>query len=91
MGPGSNPFKDAERARATPHFDSEAHTRTHERQDERRWQRRRRAVDDEDIEFEPQASLGAHFLIVAGILGATVVAPMVYLQFLRLQRHKKEV
>ncbi|CEJ94268.1 hypothetical protein VHEMI09809 [[Torrubiella] hemipterigena] len=90
MGPGSNPFKDAEYVRSTPHFDKESHTKTHKAEDRRRWERRRRAVDEDGVEFEPQASLGAHFLIVAGILGATIVAPMVYLQFLRLERHKRE-
>lgn len=90
MGPGSNPFKDAEYVRSTPHFDKESHTKTHKAEDQRRWERRRRAVDEDGVEFEPQASLGAHFLIVAGILGATIVAPMVYLQFLRLERHKRE-
>ncbi|KAL7936923.1 DnaJ domain-containing protein [Trichoderma chlorosporum] len=88
MGPGSDPhhFRDQE----VPHFDKAGHTRTHERQDHRRWQRQRRAVGDDGIEFEPQTSLAGHFLIVAGILAATFLAPAVYLQFMRLGRQKQE-
>ncbi|PTB69783.1 DnaJ-domain-containing protein [Trichoderma citrinoviride] len=88
MGPGSSPFRQDDEV--PPHFDREGHTRTHERQDRRRWQRQRRAVGDDGIEFEPQTSLAGHFLIVAGILAATFVAPAVYLQFMRLGRRKKE-
>jgi hypothetical protein len=88
MGPGSDPFKN--RDEHVPHFDKAGHTRTHERQDHRRWQRQKRAVGDDDIEFEPQTSLAGHFLIVAGILAATFLAPAVYLQFMRLGRQKKE-
>lgn len=73
-----------------PHFDKAGHTRTHERQDHRRWQRQKRAVGDDGIEFEPQTSLAGHFLIVAGILAATFLAPALYLQFMRLGRQKKE-
>ncbi|KAF3076946.1 putative mannosyl-oligosaccharide alpha-1,2-mannosidase 1B [Trichoderma lentiforme] len=88
MGPGSDPhhFRD----QSVPHFDKAGHTRTHEREDHRRWQRQRRAVGDDGIEFEPQTSLAGHFLIVAGILAATFLAPAVYLQFMRLGRQKKE-
>ncbi|RFU74053.1 endoplasmic reticulum mannosyl-oligosaccharide 1,2-alpha-mannosidase [Trichoderma arundinaceum] len=88
MGPGSDPFK--HRDEHVPHFDKAGHTRTHERQDHRRWQRQKRAVGDDDIEFEPQTSLAGHFLIVAGILAATFLAPAVYLQVMRLGRQKKE-
>ncbi|KKP00822.1 hypothetical protein THAR02_07077 [Trichoderma harzianum] len=88
MGPGSDPhhFRD----QSVPHFDKAGHTRTHEREDHRRWQRQRRAVGDDGIEFEPQTSLAGHFLIVAGILAATLFVPAVYLQFMRLGRQKKE-
>ncbi|KHN95074.1 Glycoside hydrolase, family 47 [Metarhizium album ARSEF 1941] len=72
-----------------PHFDKRAHARTHRRQDERRWERRR-ALGDDDVEFEPQTSLAGHFLIVVGILAATMLAPLVYLQFVRLGRRKKQ-
>ena len=89
MGPGSSPFHHADDT-AAPHFDREGHTRTHQREDRRRWQRARRAYGDDDIEFEPQTSLAGHFLIVAGILGATFLAPFVYLQFMRLERRKKD-
>ncbi|KAL7799077.1 DnaJ domain-containing protein [Trichoderma ceciliae] len=88
MGPGSDPFKD--RDEHVPHFDKAGHTRTHQRQDHRRWQRQKRALGDDGIEFEPQTSLAGHFLIVAGILAATFLAPAVYLQFMRLGRQKKE-
>ncbi|UKZ46499.1 hypothetical protein TrVGV298_000704 [Trichoderma virens] len=88
MGPGSDPlhFRDQH----VPHFDKEGHTRTHERQDHRRWQRQKRAVGDDGIEFEPQTSLAGHFIIVAAILAATFLAPAIYLQFMRLGRQKKE-
>lgn len=87
MGPGDDPYGHREEV---PHFDKESHTRTHQRQDRRRWQRNRRAVGDDDVEFEPQMSLAGHFLVVAGILGATFLAPLVYLQFMRLGRKKKD-
>ncbi|KAL6878746.1 hypothetical protein J3F83DRAFT_711548 [Trichoderma novae-zelandiae] len=90
MGPGSSPFRDDDDRDVPPHFDRAGHTRTHERQDRRRWQRQRRAFGDDGIEFEPQTSLAGHFLIVAGILAATFVAPAVYLQFMRLGRRKQE-
>lgn len=89
MGPGSSPFGHADDV--PPHFDRGAHTRTHETEDRRRWQRSRRAVGDDDVEFEPQISLAGHFLIVAGILGATFLAPVVYLQFMRLGRRKRQL
>ncbi|OAA57686.1 Zn(2)-C6 fungal-type DNA-binding domain protein [Cordyceps fumosorosea ARSEF 2679] len=78
-----------------PHFDKEAHRRTHEHEDARRWARRRqraggRALDEEGVEFEPQASLGAHFAIVLGILGATVLVPVWYWNAVRGRRKTKE-
>ncbi|QPG96608.1 hypothetical protein C2857_004722 [Epichloe festucae Fl1] len=91
MGPGSNPFGATDRRDdSVPHFDTHGHTRTHRREDERRRWRRRRAMGDDDVEFEPQTSLGGHFLIVAGILGATFVAPLVYLQVSRLGRQERD-
>ncbi|KAM3441399.1 hypothetical protein MY4824_001523 [Beauveria thailandica] len=71
------------------HFDKEAHRRTHEREDRRRWARRRRALDEEGIEFEPQTSLGAHFAIVLGILGATVLVPVWYWNTVSGKRRKE--
>ncbi|KAH7326176.1 hypothetical protein B0I35DRAFT_127773 [Stachybotrys elegans] len=85
---GANPYSKWDEV---PHFDSAGHTRTHRRQDERRWERQRRAVDDDNVEFEPQMSLGGHFLMVAAILSATLIMPVVYLQFSRFSRRKKEV
>ena len=93
MGPGSNPFGAHRADDNVPHFDREGHTRTHTREDQRRSQRHRsrRALGDDDVEFEPQASLTGHFFIVAAILAATFVAPLVYLQLMRAgRRHKKE-
>ncbi|KAG6280441.1 hypothetical protein E4U48_007886 [Claviceps purpurea] len=81
MGFGSGPFSYA--SEPPPHFDREAHERTQRREDERRQRRARRAnraFGDEDEEFEPQVSLGGHFLIVAGILAVTFMGPFVYLQ-----------
>ncbi|KAG6085046.1 hypothetical protein E4U30_004876 [Claviceps sp. LM220 group G6] len=81
MGFGSGPFAYA--SEPPPHFDREAHERTQRREDERRQrraQRANRAFGDEDEEFEPQVSLGGHFLIVAGILAVTFMGPFVYLQ-----------
>lgn len=89
MGPGSNPFGAKRTDDEVPHFDREGHTRTHQRQDDRRYERRR-AMGDDDVEFEPQTSLTGHFFIVMGILAATFVAPLVYLQFMRLGRRKRE-
>lgn len=77
-----------------PHFDKAGHKRTHERQDERRHHQQgrstRRALGDDDVEFEPQTSMAGHFFIVAGILGVTFAAPLVYLQCMRLGRKEKK-
>ncbi|KAM3507463.1 hypothetical protein MY11210_007130 [Beauveria gryllotalpidicola] len=70
------------------HFDKEAHRRTHEKEDRRRRARRRRALDEEGVEFEPQTSLGAHFAIVLGILGATVLVPVWYWNTVSGKRRK---
>ncbi|KEY73718.1 hypothetical protein S7711_06294 [Stachybotrys chartarum IBT 7711] len=88
MGPGDDPFGHRD---DVPHFDKASHMRTHQRQDERRWRRQKRAFGDDDIEFEPQMSLAVHFLIVAGILGATFLLPFAYLQIVRSNRRKKEL
>jgi hypothetical protein len=88
MGPGSQPFGARRKDDEVPHFDKAGHTRTHQREDERRYERRR-AMGDDNIEFEPQASLTGHFFIVMGILAATFVAPLVYLQVMRLGRKKR--
>ncbi|KAG5931123.1 hypothetical protein E4U53_001937 [Claviceps sorghi] len=94
MGPGSDPFNFTARDSVPPHFDRDAHTRTHRREDDRREDRertrRRRALGDDDVEFEPQTSLAGHFFIVAGILGATFLAPLVYLQGRRLGRRERD-
>ncbi|KAF7535262.1 hypothetical protein G7Z17_g13233 [Cylindrodendrum hubeiense] len=87
MGPGGDPFGHQEEV---PHFDKQGHTRTHQRQDRRRWQRDRRALGDDDIEFEPQTSMAGHFFIVSGILVATILAPLVYIQVMRLGSGSKE-
>ncbi|KAG5928695.1 hypothetical protein E4U42_000124 [Claviceps africana] len=92
MGPGSDPFNFAAGDSVPPHFDRDAHARTHRREDDRREDRarRRRALGDDDVEFEPQTSLTGHFFIVAGILGATFLAPLVYLQGKRLSRQERD-
>ncbi|PFH61821.1 hypothetical protein XA68_16155 [Ophiocordyceps unilateralis] len=90
MGPGQYPFRFSEHDPIShpppPHFNRQAHTRTHEREDQRRWQRSRRsrASDLDGQEFEPETGPAGNFLIVATILGATLFAPFVYLQFSRL-------
>ncbi|EFY99512.1 glycoside hydrolase family 47 protein [Metarhizium robertsii ARSEF 23] len=89
MGPGSSPFGAGRPDDDVPHFDRRAHARTHQRQDERRYERRR-ALGDDDVEFEPQTSLAGHFFIIMGILAATMVAPLVYLQFMRLGRRNRD-
>ncbi|KID80290.1 Heat shock protein DnaJ, partial [Metarhizium brunneum ARSEF 3297] len=89
MGPGSSPFGAGRPDDDVPHFDRRAHARTHQRQDERRHERRR-AMGDDDVEFEPQTSLAGHFFIIMGILAATMVAPLVYLQFMRLGRRNRD-
>ncbi|KJZ78632.1 hypothetical protein HIM_02023 [Hirsutella minnesotensis 3608] len=88
MGPGSSPFHHPDLS--TPHFDKDSHTRTHKNQDRRRWQRSRRAMGDDDVEFEPQTSVAVHFLIVSCILGATILTPFVYLQMTSFGKRKKE-
>ena len=92
MGPGSDPFSHAF-SRDAPHFDTSAHKRTQEREDVRRSTRsttkRRRAVGDDDVEFEPQTSLAGHFLIVSGILAVTFLAPFLYLQTVGKKKRKK--
>ncbi|KAF7563007.1 hypothetical protein G7046_g1126 [Stylonectria norvegica] len=76
MGPGDDPYGHAE---GVPHFEPEraGHTRTHRHEDQRR--RQRRAMGDDDIDFEPQSTMG-HFFVVSGILAATILAPLVYIQ-----------
>lgn len=86
MGPGDDPFGHQEEV---PHFDKAGHTRTHRREDQRRKERQRRAVGDDDIEFEPQASITGHFFIISGILAATVLAPLIYIQLMSVGRRKK--
>ncbi|KAH6899795.1 hypothetical protein B0T10DRAFT_468750 [Thelonectria olida] len=83
MGVGEDPFGHQEEV---PHFDKQGHTRTHTREDRRRWARERRAFGDDNIEFEPQTSIAGHFFIISGILVATLLAPLVYLQVMRLGR-----
>jgi mannosyl-oligosaccharide alpha-1,2-mannosidase len=90
MGPGDDPFGHHEEV---PHFDRQSHQRTQRREDERRSQRSyyrsRRAVDDENIEFEPQMSIGAHFMVVLGILVTSFAVPALYLRFARSNRRTK--
>ncbi|KAF5001696.1 hypothetical protein FGRMN_864 [Fusarium graminum] len=89
MGPGDDPFGHQD---DVPHFDREGHTRTHRREDQRRKDRRyKRAVGDDDIEFEPQTSITGHFIIISGILATTLLAPLIYIQFMSIgQQPKKE-
>ncbi|CAG9949731.1 unnamed protein product [Clonostachys rosea f. rosea IK726] len=89
MGPGSDPFGHRHHDEVW-HFDKQGHERTQRHEDRRRWERGRRAVDDDGVEFEPQMSLGAHFLVVLGILATSFVVPVVYLQFSRLGRRKQD-
>ncbi|RDA91571.1 hypothetical protein CP533_5983 [Ophiocordyceps camponoti-saundersi (nom. inval.)] len=90
MGPGQYPFHHPRNPASDPHFNFESHTRTHQRQDERRRQRGRRALDDEGVEFEPQMSPVGHFFVVATILGLTFSAPFVYLQYTRFGYRQRE-
>ncbi|KAI5462555.1 hypothetical protein BGZ63DRAFT_403769 [Mariannaea sp. PMI_226] len=83
MGIGEDPFGHQEEV---PHFDKQGHHRTHTREDHRRWQRQRRAMGDDNIEFEPQTSMAGHFFIISGILVASIMAPLAYLQIMRLGR-----
>lgn len=87
MGPGDSPYGHSE---DVPHFDKEGHTRTHKRQDQRRWQRAQRAMGDDNVEFEPQMSISAHFLVVSAILAVTVVTPMIYLNIVSSGRKKDD-
>jgi mannosyl-oligosaccharide alpha-1,2-mannosidase len=48
-------------------------------------------VGDDDIEFEPQTTITGHFIIISGILATTLLAPLVYIQFMSIgQQPKKE-
>ncbi|KAF5026194.1 hypothetical protein F66182_1758 [Fusarium sp. NRRL 66182] len=88
MGPGDDPFG---HQNDVPHFDRAGHTRTHRREDQRRKDRRyKRAVGDDDIEFEAQTTITGHFFIISGILIATIMAPLVYIQLMRFGRQKKD-
>ncbi|XEV00411.1 hypothetical protein FSHL1_005698 [Fusarium sambucinum] len=88
MGPGDDPFGHQNNV---PHFDKEGHTRTHRREDERRKERwQKRAMGDDDIEFEPQTSITGHFIIISGILATTLLAPLIYIQFMSIGQQKKE-
>lgn len=87
MGPGDDPFGHRS---AVPHFDKASHERTHRRQDRRRWEREKRALGDDGVEFEPQISVAAHFLVVAAILAATVLVPALYLRLVRSGRREKK-
>jgi len=74
MGPGQNPYRSrADRYNDVPHFDREAHERTHRRQEERREQRARaaRGLDP----FGTESASVADFFIVAGIVVAGVLGP----------------
>ena len=86
MGPGSDPFN--HRNEDISHFDKEGHTKTQGKEDAKRWQRAKRAMGDDGVEFEPQMSLGAHFLIVSAILAITVTAPIIYLNVVRSGKRK---
>ncbi|WKT44524.1 Glycoside hydrolase family 47 [Fusarium oxysporum f. sp. vasinfectum] len=87
MGPGDDPFG---HQNDVPHFDKAGHTRTHRREDQRRKDRRqRRAMGDDDIGFEHQATITGHFIIISGILATAILAPLVYIQFMSIGQRKK--
>lgn len=87
MGPGDDPFG---HQGDVPHFDRASHHKTQKREDDRRWQRTHRAVDEDDVEFEPQMSMGAHFIVIIMLLGVSFVVPALYLQFGRTGKKKRE-
>lgn len=87
MGPGSDPFGHHD---DVPHFDKRATEHTQQREDRRRWARERRAFGDDGVEFEPQMSLGAHFVVVLGILATSFIVPMMYLRYVRKSKRQKE-
>ncbi|KAF4595097.1 Heat shock protein DnaJ [Ophiocordyceps camponoti-floridani] len=88
MGPGQEPL--SERA-GNLNFDWEGHARTHKREDHRRWERMRRAVDEDGTEFEPQLSLAGNFCVLAAILGVALGGPFVYLYVLRYKRRRRDL
>ncbi|KAK0627020.1 hypothetical protein B0T14DRAFT_511559 [Immersiella caudata] len=74
MGPGQNPYRSrADRYNDVPHFDREAHERTHRRQQERREQRARAAKGLDP--FGTESASVADFFIVAGIVVVGVLGP----------------
>lgn len=86
MGPGSDPFGHMDDVH---HFDKEGHRRTQGRQDTLR-EKRRRATNSDDVEFEDQTSLGAHFVIVSGILLTALMAPVMYLHYASPARKRRD-
>ena len=79
MGPGSDPFHNAS---GSGHFDKAGHTRTQSREDQRRSHRARQAMGAKGVQYEEETSVAGHFLIITGILGATLLAPLLYMKFL---------
>lgn len=89
MGPGSHPFGHRE---DVPHFDRRQHTRTHEYQDQRRSMRsQKRSAREQKAQNETyETGMGGHFLMVSGVLGAALLAPILYFQLANLGRPRKE-
>lgn len=87
MGPGDDPFGHHQ---DVPHFDRAGNLKTQRKEDDRRWQRAHRAVDDDNMEFEPQMSQGAHFMVVMTLILVSFVVPTVYLQFGRSSKKKSD-
>ncbi|TPX12246.1 uncharacterized protein E0L32_007132 [Thyridium curvatum] len=72
MGPGQDPFGHRE---DVPHFDKEAHERTHRRADERRARR----MAGMDSEIQPEAGMAGSFLAICGVLLTSVLVPFTLL------------
>ncbi|KAK0651572.1 hypothetical protein B0T16DRAFT_454025 [Cercophora newfieldiana] len=74
MGPGQNPYRSrADRYNDVPHFDREAHERTHRRHQERRERRTREAKGLNP--FGTESGPVADFFVVAAIVAAGVLGP----------------
>lgn len=72
MGPGQDPFR---HPNSVPHFDKEAHTRTHEKLDQRMAGR----ATDKGGRIEPESGMLGSFLMVSCILALGVGVPMYFM------------
>ncbi|KAI1861464.1 hypothetical protein JX265_004475 [Neoarthrinium moseri] len=75
MGPGQDPFHTEA---ASPHFDREGHERTGRQTEEHRSRsRRRRMVDGQEVDIEPERGATGMFFVIGGVLVLSFMGPFV--------------